>query len=146
MSHSIKSMDESGTKHISPHGVVSYTKGAVVQDAGQQYVAKRTILKTYQVVWYILALIEILLGFRVALQFLGANTRNIFTLLVYSLSEPLVAPFFGIFGVTRVVDRSTIEWTTLFAMIVYVFLAWAIVKLLFIIKPVTPTEVEQKVD
>ena len=106
---------------------------------------KKAIFRTYQVVWYILAVIEVLLGFRVTLKALGANPFSGFTDLVYALSDPLALPFSGILKVT-ISGNSIFEWSTLIAAIVYALLAYGIVYLIQVVKPVTPNEVEQKVD
>ena len=106
---------------------------------------KKAIFRTYQVVWYILAVIEILLGFRVILKALGANPLSGFTDLVYALSDPLALPFSGILKVT-VSGNSVFEWSTFIAAIVYALIAYGIVYLIQIVKPVTPHEVDQEVD
>lgn len=106
---------------------------------------KRTIFRTYQVVWYILAVMEVLLGFRVALKALGANPFSGFTGFVYALSNPLALPFNGILA-TTVSGNSVFEWSTLIAALVYALFAYGIVYIMQFVKPVTPNEVEQKVD
>ncbi|MET1033608.1 MAG: hypothetical protein ABWX94_03850, partial [Candidatus Saccharimonadales bacterium] len=52
------------------------------------------------VVWYILGIIEILLGFRFVLKLFGANPESGFVDFVYTTSGILTAPFDNIFGVT----------------------------------------------
>lgn len=106
---------------------------------------KKTIFRAYQIIWYILAIIETLLIFRFVLKALGANPFSGFTNLIYALSDPLALPFSGILR-TIVVGTSVFEWSTIIAIIVYALIAWGIVYLLQIIKPVTPDEVEEKVD
>jgi hypothetical protein len=109
------------------------------------YEKKKAIFRTYQVIWYILAVIEILLAFRVTLKAFGANPLSPFTTLVYALSNPLAYPFSGILPVS-VYGNSAFEWSTIIAAIVYALIAYGIVYLLQILKPVTPTEVTQNVD
>jgi uncharacterized protein YggT (Ycf19 family) len=106
---------------------------------------KKAIFRTYQVIWYILAVIEILLAFRVALKAFAANPYSGFTNLVYSMSEPLAYPFSGILR-TSVFGNSVFEWSTIIAAAVYALIAYGIVYLLQIMKPVTPTEVTENVD
>lgn len=105
------------------------------------YEAKKTIFRFNQVIWYILGLIEVLLIFRVSLKALGANPLIGFTNLVYTITEPLVAPFQGILGVS-VSGGAVIEWSTLIAAIVYICIAWGLVYLLDLIYPITPKDVE----
>src|SRR5690349_6937588 len=75
---------------------------------------KKAIFRTYQIIWYILAIIEILLGFRVALKAFAANPFSAFTNLVYTLSDPLAYPFSGILK-TSVFGNSIFEWSSVIA-------------------------------
>jgi hypothetical protein len=107
---------------------------------------KKTIFRTYQVIWYILGLIEVLLAFRMTLKALGANPTSGFTNLIYALSDPLALPFSGIFGVTATQQGNFFEWSTLIAALVYALIAYGLVELMQLIKPVSKEEVEQTVD
>ncbi len=107
---------------------------------------KKAIFRTYQVIWYIFGIIEVLLGFRMTLKALGAAPASGFTSLVYALSDPLAVPFQGILRTTFAPQGSVFEWSTLIAAIVYLLIAWGLVELLQFAKPVTPQEVEQEVD
>lgn len=110
------------------------------------YEKKKTIFRTYQVIWYILGVIEILLTFRVVLKMLGANISSPFVSLIYVITDPLAAPFRGIFGISAVTEGSVLEWSTFVAMIVYALVAYAIIQIMQLVKPTTPQEVSQKVD
>src|SRR3989338_7786236 len=110
------------------------------------YEKKKTIFRTYQVIWYILGVIEILLTFRVFLKMLGANISSPFVSLIYVITDPLAAPFRGIFGISAVTEGSVLEWSTFVAMIVYALVAYAIIQIMQLVKPTTPQEVSQKVD
>lgn len=111
----------------------------------QVFEKKKTIFRTYQIIWYILAVIELLLGFRMVLKALGANPESGFTTLVYALSNPIALPFRGILPFA-VSGNSVFEWSTIIAAIVYLLIAYGLVHLMQMIKPVTSHEVEQKVD
>jgi hypothetical protein len=117
----------------------------VTEHPQQVYEKKKVIFRTYQIIWYILAVVEVILGFRVALKALGANPLSGFTSLIYTLSDPLALPFRGILKVT-LAGNAILEWSTLIAALVYALIAYGIVYLMQLIKPVTPHEVEQKVD
>ena len=110
------------------------------------YNKKKTIFRTYQVIWYILGVIEILLTFRVLLKMLGANINSPFVSLIYVITDPLAGPFNGVFGVGINQTGALFEWSTFVAMIVYALIAYALAQLMQLIKPTTPQEVEQKVD
>jgi len=110
------------------------------------YEKKKTIFRTYQIIWYILGLIEVLLTFRVVLKILGANINSPFVSLIYIITDPLAMPFSGIFGVTYAGGGSYFEWSTLVAMIVYLLIAYGLVHLMQLMKPTNPQEVNDKVE
>lgn len=114
---------------------------AVGEHPQQVYDKKKTIFRFNQIVWYILGVIEVLLGFRFILKLLGANQYSGFVDLIYSLTTPLVIPFIGILkGLSS--GSSVIEWSTIVASLVYLCLAWGIVYLLDLFFPITPNDVE----
>jgi uncharacterized protein YggT (Ycf19 family) len=107
---------------------------------------KKAIFRTHQIIWYILGIVEFLLAFRMTLKALGANPASGFTSLIYALSDPLALPFRGIFGVTATPQGNFFEWSTVVAALVYALIAYGLVELMQIVKPVTKEEVEQTVD
>lgn len=98
-----------------------------------------------QIIWYIVGLINILLGVRFLLKFLSANPNAGFTQLVYTVTEPLIVPFARVFG-TSFVEDNVFEWTTLLAMVVYVLIGWGITKLLLMGKTVSTPEAAAQLD
>ena len=121
-------------------------KPTVTIDSPQKtYQTKTAIFRSYQIIWYILGVIEVLLAFRVVLKFLGANAFSGFTNFIYALSSPFALPFSGIFG-TTVSSSLIFEWSTLIAMAVYAVVAYGIVALFQLVKPTNQEEVEQTVD
>lgn len=98
-----------------------------------------------QVVWYILGLVEILLLFRFVLKFLAANPAAGFTSFIYGATFVFAAPFISVFRVTYV-EGQIFEWTTLLAMLVYLIVAWGIVKLLLMGKTVSTPEAAAKLE
>lgn len=109
------------------------------------YAKKKAIFRAYQVIWYILGVIEVLLVFRVILKALGANPYSGFANLIYTLSDPLAIPFRGIFQIS-VVSGSVFEWSTIIAGAVYAIVAYGLVQFFQLVKPTNPQEVEQKVN
>lgn len=121
------------TRQVEPQA-----KGATPQKV---YETKKTIFRFNQVVWYILGVIEVILGFRMTLKALGANSFSGFTSLIYAISDPLALPFRGILG-TSATQGSVFEWSTIIAAIVYLFVAWGLIYLLDLIYPISPKDVE----
>ena len=105
----------------------------------------KPLFRGTQVVWYILGILEVILGFRFVLKLLAANPGAGFTDFVYDLSRPFAAPFLNVFRVTRV-EGSVFEWTTLLAMAVYWLIAWGIIKLFVMSKSVSTPEAASKLD
>lgn len=126
---------------------VSSSQKPAISTASPQktYQTKKAIFRSYQVIWYIMSVIEVLLIFRIVLKLLGASTASGFTTFIYAISGPFALPFAGILQ-TTISSDFIFEWSTLIAMAVYVVLAYGVIELLQIIKPTTPQEVEQSVD
>jgi hypothetical protein len=98
-----------------------------------------------QIVWYILNLIEVLLLLRFVLKLLGANPYAGFTHFIYAITYGFAAPFLNVFRVSQVTG-SIIEWSTILAMLVYWMIAWGIVRLLVMGKPVSSLEASDKLN
>ncbi len=105
----------------------------------------RPLYRGTQVVWYLLGLLEALLAFRFVLKLLGANPNAGFTDFIYGVTYPFVAPFLNVFRVQRI-EGNVFEWTTILAMLVYWLLAWAIIKLFVMGRPVSTPEAEVKLE
>ena len=105
----------------------------------------KPIYRGIQIVWYITGFIEAILAFRFILKLLGANPIAGFSSFIYGLSYPLAAPFLNVFGITQV-KGSVFEWTTVLAMPIYWLIAWAIIKLLLMGKPLSTPEAAEKLD
>ena len=111
----------------------------------KEYQTKKTIFRTYQIIWYVLGIVEVILAFRILLKLLGASTFSGFTNFIYAISGPFAMPFAGILG-TTVSSNLVFEWSTLIAMAVYAVIAYGMVELFQLVKPTNPEEVEQTVD
>jgi hypothetical protein len=103
----------------------------------------RPLYRGTQVVWYLLGFLETLLLIRFLLRLLGANPGAGFTAFIYRVTRIFTAPFQNVFGASRV-EGSVIEWTTLLAMLIYWLIAYGIIKLFIMSKPVSTPEAEVK--
>lgn len=84
-----------------------------------------------RIVYYIAGVLVSLLAIRFVLSLLGANRTNGFADLIYGITYPFVAPFFGLFNYEVVYGQGArLEAGTLVAMLVYWLIAVAIVKLI----------------
>lgn len=75
-------------------------------------------------------LVEVALGLRFVLKLFGADASNGFVSWVYSMSSVLLAPFRGIFPVQVFENKYVLEFSTLFAMLVYALIGLAIYMLI----------------
>jgi len=114
----------------SPEGRVVATERVHVPSAASQRAA--TIARARQVIYFVFGAIEGLLALRFVLLLLGANEGAPFVTFIYRLSRPFVYPFLGIFG-EPTLGASVIEWSSLVAIIVYMAIAYGIVRLIELI-------------
>jgi uncharacterized protein YggT (Ycf19 family) len=85
--------------------------------------------KANQVLWFLCAVLELLLGVRVVLRLMGANAAAPFVAFIYGVTQPLVAPFLGMLPNLAAPDiraGAFLEVPTLIAMAVY-FLVFLLV-------------------
>lgn len=126
--------------------VKTTTVGDESSEANQEFKKKKTIFRVYQIIWYILGVLEAFLFFRLFLKLIGANSGSPFTVFIYNTSFPLVSPFFAVKASLVAPQGSVFEWGTILAMIVYAVVAYGIIYLIQLIKPADPGEVEEAVD
>jgi uncharacterized protein YggT (Ycf19 family) len=77
----------------------------------------------------VLGIVELFLGLRFVLRLFGANPAAPFAQFVYASSAPLLEPFRNIFPVAVIEPGSAMEFSTLFAMIVYALFAYLVIEL-----------------
>lgn len=105
----------------------------------------RRRFRSSQAVWYVLGVIEVFLAIRFFLKLIGANESAGFTRFLYTISYPFAGPFINVVNFTQV-DKSIFEWSMLLGMAIYALIAWGVVKLLVMSKPVSDSEAHTKLD
>jgi len=106
---------------------------------GDPYAGNRgAAFKVVQAVHLIFGILVGLVGIRFVLKALGANPNADFATIMYNLTQPLVAPFVGLFG-TPQTDGVVIEPQSLVAMLVYALLGWVLGRLVWVIMGETRT-------
>lgn len=73
--------------------------------------------------------IEFFLGIRFLLRLFGANPAAPFVQWIYDMTQPLLVPFNNIFPTSRV-EGFVFDFTTLFALLVYVFIGYLVMELI----------------
>jgi hypothetical protein len=81
-------------------------------------------------IYFLLGLIEVLLGLRFLFRLLGASESSGFVRFLYDLTYPMAHPFAGIFTDPVLGNNSVFEVSTLIAMLIYALLAWGVVALI----------------
>lgn len=83
-------------------------------------------------IYFFFGFLEILLAFRLVLKLAGASLSSGFVRGIYAIAGIFILPFEGIFrrGFAQGVETtSVLEPSTIVAILVYILLAWGIVKL-----------------
>jgi hypothetical protein len=88
--------------------------------------------RAIQIVWWIVGFVDILLAIRFLLKLFGGSTVSGFVTFMYNITQPLVAPFHGIFN-TTVQGRSILEPESLVAIAIYSLIGWGIVSLIHMV-------------
>lgn len=88
--------------------------------------------KATQLIWLGLILLEALIALRIGLKLIAANPANPFAAFIYGLSDIFLFPFEGLVG-TPASGGSVLELSSLIAMVVYAFLAWAFERVIWLI-------------
>lgn len=108
----------------------------VVRNVDLEY--RETLYRLSQFIWLIFGGIVALIGIRVILMLIGANPANTFTAFIYQLSELFLWPFRNIVA-NPAFQNYVLEITSVIAMIVYPLIAWAIVRLIWVLFYRAPT-------
>ncbi len=88
--------------------------------------------KVTRAVWIFATILDVLLGFRFLLKLFAANPNSPFARLVYATTDFLVYPFHNL--VTNPsIGNGVFEFTTIIAILVYLFLTWLGVQLALLI-------------
>lgn len=98
-----------------------------------------------RVVWFIFAVIEILIAVRFFLKLVGANAEAGFVQMINGVSGAFMVPFNAILGTQRV-SGATFEWSALVAIAVYALIAWGIVALIAAVVPRQHAETVERVE
>ncbi len=97
------------------------------------YAARRVgVYRAQQVLYTILTIIEGLLIIRFVLRLLAANAASGFASLIYAITAPLVAPFYGLFPTPAAGNGSVLELYTLVALVIYPLVFWVLVRLIWL--------------
>ena len=89
------------------------------------------ILRASQI-WLLFAVLEFLISLRIGLKMVGANPDNTIVALIYGITSLFLIPFVGLIG-SPTVGGTVLEISSMFAMLIYALVAWAIARVVWLI-------------
>lgn len=82
-------------------------------------------------VWFVVGMLEVAIGLRIAFKLLEANETSGFVSFVYGVTEPFVRPFQGIFNDPSS-EGAVLDTAALMAMVIWALVAWAAVRMIWL--------------
>ena len=102
--------------------------------------------KVTQIIWLLLVLLEAVIALRVVFKLIAVNADNLFATLLYGVTNLFVAPFASLVGAPKA-GGMVLEISTIIAMIVYLLIAWALERIVYVLfyRPRGPVSVRQTI-
>jgi uncharacterized protein YggT (Ycf19 family) len=88
--------------------------------------------KATQIVWLLFGILETLIALRILLKLIGANPSSPIAVLIYAFTDLFLFPFAGL-TVTPSAGGMVLEISSLFAMLIYALIAWAIERIIWVV-------------
>lgn len=117
---------EHASPHIKGYRAINITNEGLHRDDvddNPSYIAQR-------IIGLIFGVFEAVLAIRLVLSLIGASVTNIFTEFIYSVTQPLISPFYGVLGRYSGYKKPMLEIEVVIAILVYALIGWLIVKII----------------
>ena len=88
--------------------------------------------KATQLVWLLFGILEALIALRIGLMLIGANPDSPIVALIYGFTSLFLFPFTGLIG-SPTVGNIVLELSSLFAMLIYALIAWALERIVWLL-------------
>ena len=88
--------------------------------------------KVTQLIWLFLGILEALIALRIGLKLIGANPESPIVALIYGLTYLFLFPFHGMVA-TPSAGSIVLELSSLFAMLIYALIAWAVERTVWVL-------------
>jgi len=88
--------------------------------------------KVTQLIWLFLGILEALIALRIGLKLIGANPESPIVALIYGLTFLFLFPFEGMVA-TPAAGSMVLELSSLFAMLIYALIAWAVERIVWVL-------------
>ena len=86
-----------------------------------------------QLIWLFLCILEALIALRIGLKLIGANPESPIVGLIYGFTYLFLFPFEGMFATPSAVGGMVLELPSLFAMLIYALIAWAVERTIWVL-------------
>jgi len=83
-------------------------------------------------IWLLAGLFEAAIALRVVFKLVGVNAANLFATLLYNVTGLFVAPFASLTGAPAA-GGMVLEISSVIAMIVYLLIAWALERIVYVL-------------
>jgi len=88
--------------------------------------------KATQMIWLLLGILEAGIALRVLFKLIAVNSANPFATLLYNVTDLFVAPFASLIGAPAA-GGMVLEISSIIAMIVYLLIAWALERIVYVL-------------
>jgi len=88
--------------------------------------------KATQLIWLLFGVLEVLIALRIGLMLIGANPDSPIVALIYGFTYLFLFPFNGLVG-SPTVGNMVLELSSMFAMLIYGLIAWAMERTVWLI-------------
>ena len=88
--------------------------------------------KATQLVWLFFGILETLIALRILLKLIAANPASPIAALIYGFTDFFLFPFAGLTA-TPAVGNMVLELSSIFAMVIYALIAWAIERTIWVL-------------
>lgn len=88
--------------------------------------------KATQLIWLLLGILEAMIALRIILMMIGANPESGIVALIYGFTSLFLFPFTGLIG-SPAAGNMVMELSSMFAMLIYALLAWAVERIVWLI-------------
>lgn len=88
--------------------------------------------KATQLIWLLLGILEAMIALRIMLKLIGANPESTIVALIYGFTTLFLFPFAGLIS-SPAAGNMVLELSSMFAMLIYALLAWAVERIVWLI-------------
>lgn len=88
--------------------------------------------KITQLIWLLFGALEALIALRIGLMLIGANPNSPIVALIYGVTYLFLFPFMGLVN-SPTFGNMVLEISSMFAMLIYGLVAWAVVRLVWLV-------------